>query len=129
MVDTVHRPDCLKEQPVENTLIKTPLPTNIYIRISCRASPRETLQEGAASEIRVRIPPESQRPRSYLRIESCFWKADASAKNGPKQKKEETRPAGGVSSAFQALLLPGTVLAPGNTGASFEPKTHFVSVA
>ena len=45
------------------------------------------------------------------------------------KKKEETRPAGGVSSAFQALLLPRTVLAPGNTGASFEPKTHFVSVA
>ena len=66
MVDTVHRPDCLEEQPVENTLIKTPLPTNIYIRISCRASPRETLQEGAVLEMRVRIPPESQWPRSIF---------------------------------------------------------------
>lgn len=34
-----------------------------YVRISCRASPRETLQEGAALEMRVRIPPESQWPR------------------------------------------------------------------
>lgn len=111
---------------MENTLIKTPLPTNIYIQISCLASLFETLQEYTVSEIRVRITTATilSLDRVVLSEGGCVRK-----KLDLNKKKEETRPAGGVSSAFQALLLPRTVLAPGNTGASFEPKTHFVSVA